>query len=142
MFERFTGEARAVVKGADREARCLGSPTIEAEHLLLALAADGRVPGLEHDDVLAALDAQRERSLRAIGISADAFDLPPAPAVSPRFAASAKLALARAVKAADRRIGANEVLLGVLDAEAGTVPRALEAAGVDAADLRAQVTDC
>ena len=37
MFERFTHEARAAVKDAEGEARELGSPTIEAEHLLLAL---------------------------------------------------------------------------------------------------------
>ena len=37
MFERFTREARLVVANAEAEARELGSPTIEAEHVLLAL---------------------------------------------------------------------------------------------------------
>lgn len=149
MFERFTRDARTVVKAADTQARGLGSPTIEAEHLLLALAA--HTPpvaplvdvGLDHDAVLAALDAARERTLMAVGISAHDFDLPPAPVTrSPRLAASARTALERAVKTSaarsDRRIVAGHVLLGVLQAEAGTVPRALAAAEVDVDELRAR----
>ena len=148
MFERFTRDARTVVKAAETHARGLGSPTIEAEHLLLALAshtppvAPLEDAGLDHDAVLAALDAARDRSLTAVGIAAGDFDLPPAPVTRhPRFAASAKTALARAVKASaarhDRRIAAGHVLLGVLAAEAGAVPRALAAAEVDRDALRA-----
>jgi hypothetical protein len=120
MFERFTHDARTIVKAADTQARGLGSSTIEAEHLLLALAA--HTPpiaplvdaGLDHDAVLAALDEARERSLQAIGISAHDFDLPPAPVTrNPRMAASAGSALHRAVKLSaarsDRRIGAARV---------------------------------
>ena len=139
MFERFTRDARAVVKCAEGEARGQGSPTIEAEHFLLALAAADEVPGLDHDAVLEALAAERERSLLAVGIAADEFDLP-ALVVNPRIAQSAKLALERSVRAAvarsDRSIKAGHVLLGVLAAEAGTVPRALAAAGVDHQELR------
>jgi ATP-dependent Clp protease ATP-binding subunit ClpA len=143
MFERFTRDARQVVKAAETEAGRLGSPTIEAEHLLLALA--DRQPvlsdfGLDHEGVLAALESERERSLRAVGISASDFDLPPAPLTRPRFAASSKLALERAVRAAaarsDKRIVGGHLLLGVLAAEAGTVPRALAAAGIDRQELR------
>jgi ATP-dependent Clp protease ATP-binding subunit ClpA len=148
MFERFTSDARTVVKAAETQARGLGSPTIEAEHLLLVLAAHvPEVPpladaGLDHDAVLAALDAARERSLMAVGIAVGDFDLPPAPVTrSPRLAASARTALERAVRISaarsDRRIGAGHVLLGVLQAEAGTVPRALAAAQVDVDALRA-----
>ena len=58
----------------------------------------------------------------------------------PRMAASAKTALDRAVRAAaarrHRRIAAGHILLGVLQAEAGTVPRALALAGVDRTELR------
>ena len=143
MFERFTREARQVVKSAETLASGLGSPTIEAEHLLLALA--DRQPvladfGLDHDGVLAALDEERARSLLAVGISAADFDLPPAPLTRPRMAASSKLALERAVRAAvacsDKRIAGGHVLLGVLAAEAGTVPRALAIAGIDRQELR------
>jgi hypothetical protein len=141
MFERFTRDARAVVQDADLEARRLGSPTIEAEHMLLALS--GRVPlGLDRDDVVRALEAERERSLLAVGITAGDFDPPPAPVQKPRMAASAKLALERSLRASiarsDRRIEAGHILLGVLAAEAGTVPRALALADVDRDELRAR----
>jgi ATP-dependent Clp protease ATP-binding subunit ClpA len=156
MFERFTEDARQVVKAAETMASGLASPTVEAEHLLLALADCQPVladAGLDHDGVLAALEAERERSLTAVGISASDFDLPPAPLTRPRFAASGKLALERAVRAAsarsDRRIAGGHILLGVLAAEAGTVPRALAIAGVDRQELRDraaarlnQPTDC
>jgi D-alanyl-D-alanine carboxypeptidase len=143
MFERFTRDARQVVKSAETLASGLGSPTVEAEHLLLALAARQPVLaefGLDHDGVLAALDEERVRSLLAVGISAADFDLPPAPLTRPRFAASSKLALERAVRAAvarsDKRIAGRHLLLGVLAADAGTVPRALAFAGIDRQELR------
>jgi ATP-dependent Clp protease ATP-binding subunit ClpA len=145
MFERFTHEARQVVKCAETLASGLGSPTIEAEHLLLALADCEPVladAGLDHDGVLAALEAERDRSLLAVGISAADFDLPPAPLTRPRMAASSKVALARAVRVAaarsDKRIAGGHILLGVLSAEAGTVPRALEIAGIDRNALSAR----
>jgi|GraSoiStandDraft_4_1057263.scaffolds.fasta_scaffold256053_3 ATP-dependent Clp protease ATP-binding subunit ClpA len=143
MFERFTQEARQVVKAAETLASGLGSPTIEAEHLLLALADCQPVladAGLDHDGVLAALAEERERSLLAVGISAADFDLPPAPLTRPRMAASSKVALERAVRAAvsrsDKRIAGGHILLGVLAAEAGTVPRALAISGIDRQELR------
>jgi ATP-dependent Clp protease ATP-binding subunit ClpA len=143
MFERFTRDARQVVRAAETMARGLGSQTVEAEHLLLALADCQPVladVGLDHDGVLAALEAERDRSLLAVGISAGDFDLPPAPLTRPRVAASTKLALGRALRAAadrsDKRIAGGHILLGVLAAEAGTVPRALEIAGIDRTELR------
>jgi ATP-dependent Clp protease ATP-binding subunit ClpA len=41
MFERFTAEARALVVGAQEQARALAHPYIGTEHLLLALLATG-----------------------------------------------------------------------------------------------------
>ena len=148
MFERFTKDARAVVERAREEARDLGSPNVEAEHLLLA--ASERSPGLagaelDHDAILAALDAEGERALASVGVTASEYDLPPARphAGTPRWGTSAKLAMQRSLKAAvrrgDRRILAAHVLLGVLQAPAGTVPRALEAAGVDRMKLASRV---
>jgi len=147
MFERFSKDARTVVKQAEQEALALGSPTIEAEHLLLALA-DERVggpaaallrdEGLDPDGVHAALERETELSLAVAGVSLADFTLPetpPAPRRKPRVAASTRRALERALKTAaargDRRIGSRHVLVGVLRAEVGTVPRALAAAGVD-----------
>lgn len=149
MFERFTRDARTAVKDAEEEARALGSPTIEAEHLLLALTRQAphtavalalATAGLDHDRVSEALDAERERSLAAVGISIGDFDLPaPRPATKPRLAAGAKSALEHALRIslerADRRIDGGHILLALLRAEAGTVPRALNEAGVDRREL-------
>ncbi len=145
MFNRFTGDARRVVRCAEREARDLGSATVEAEHLLLALTwadeAALAAAGLDRETIVIALEAERERSLMAVGIAAGDIDLPRRRIEGhPRMAASAKTALERAVKAAaarrHRRIAAGHILLGVLQAEAGTVPRTLAHAGVDRTELR------
>lgn len=146
MFERFTKDAKAVVAAAVDEASELGSPSVEAEHLLLALAARGHPAlagaGLDHAAVLAALAAETERSLAAAGVDWDVPG-PARTATRPRFAASAKLALERSLPAAlerrENRLTMDHVLLGVLAAEVGTVPRALAVAGVDADALRRAV---
>jgi ATP-dependent Clp protease ATP-binding subunit ClpA len=146
MFERFAADARAVVAGAQEVARELGSPTIEAEHLLLAAARRPASPladaGLDYDALLDALDAERTLSLAAIGIALE----PPAaspPVDRPAFATSAKVAIQRALRAAvargDKRMEARHVVLGVLRAQFGTVPRALEFAGFDRAALIARL---
>ena len=154
MFERFARDARLVVKDAEAEARRLGSPTIEAEHLLLALTGLDRATavghalaatGLDRDAVEHALAAERERSLMAVGISIGDFDLPPPrPAARPRWAAGAKSALEHALRVSlergDRRIESGHVLLALLRAQAGTVPRALSEAGVDRRELNDLVT--
>jgi ATP-dependent Clp protease ATP-binding subunit ClpA len=58
MFERFTGDARAVVVGAAEQAARRGRRRVEAEHLLLALLDR---PGGRASSVLAALDVDRRR---------------------------------------------------------------------------------
>jgi len=145
MFNRFVKEAREIAARAPTVARGLGSPTVEAEHLLLALTeapdtgtkealADA---GLNWQVVREALDQENERSLAAVGISIAAFDLPPVAGADarPQWATSAKVALerSRTVAAArtDSRIESDHILLGILQARLGTVPRALEVAGID-----------
>lgn len=61
MFERFTGEARTVVAGAQDEARTLRDPFIGPEHMLLAMVSHDSVGGelLRGHDVTA--DALRQR---------------------------------------------------------------------------------
>ena len=146
-FERFTKDARATVVGARDQARTLGHHTVESEHLLLALATrpEFRALGLDHDELEGALAREEGRSLAAIGL--DAGELEPAVAArAPRklkFATSSKVALQRAMAVAvtrgDRRLHAGHMLLGVLAAEHGRVPRALQIAGVDVEELRAQI---
>lgn len=138
MFERFTKDARSVVlRAADVEAAALGARTIEAEHLLLALSD---TIGVDHDLLVEALEAETAASLEAVGVSLR----PPTPRRRRsefRMGASGKLALHRSLKVAlarrDRHIGAEHLALGVLQAEVGTVPRALALAGLDREALAA-----
>jgi ATP-dependent Clp protease ATP-binding subunit ClpA len=128
---------------AAAEARADGSTTTEAHHLLLAIAREGSpslaAAGLDHAAVRSALDREFARSLAAAGVRVDG-GLPAAtsaPAGPPQLGATAKAALERGVAAAQhkRDCRPGHVLLGVLLAPVGTVPRALELAGVDRAGL-------
>ena len=90
MFERFTKEARVIVAGAEAEARRAGTSSIEAEHLLLAAtrrdspAARALAElGLDRDGIAAALEAETERSLLAVGITPSELE-PPRPAAGDR----------------------------------------------------------
>lgn len=153
MFERFVKDVRrVVVRAAEQEAQELGSVTVEAEHLLLALAADedsavGQLlagSGLDHDGLHAALERETERSLAAVGVALTDFTplRPTAPRRQPRFAASSKSALHRTVQiAASRKDGyitPPHLLVGILRADIGTVPRALAAAEIDRVELLTQ----
>ncbi|WP_336207078.1 Clp protease N-terminal domain-containing protein [Nonomuraea sp. LPB2021202275-12-8] len=142
----------AIIEQAGCEAQETGSATIEAHHLLLAIAVKGETgtrqvltsAGLDHQAIRDALDREFEHSLSAAGVSLAAFDLPrPSRAAKPstQLGASAKLALERGFASADRKrdLRPAHLLLGVLRAQAGTVPRALTLAGVDQAELAARV---
>ncbi len=148
MFEQLAVDARrVVVRAAEEEALALGSATVEAEHLLLALATDETGPvgrlladaGLAHDGVIAALARETDRSLAAVGIAlgdyGDHSDVVARRVGRVRFAASSKRSLHRAVIAAsarkDRVVTPAHLLVGILGTEIGTVPRALEMAHVD-----------
>jgi ATP-dependent Clp protease ATP-binding subunit ClpA len=63
---RFTEPARAIVRQAEKEAEETGSPTLEAEHLLLAMTAEH---GTEARDVLASVGLDRD-GIRAASSSA------------------------------------------------------------------------
>ena len=158
MFERLGQDVRnAVMRAAHAEARALGSATVEAEHLLLALAADadstvGRLltaHGLDHDGLDAGLERETERSLAAVGVTLSDFrpadPRRSAPRRSPKLAASFKRALERAVGLAsargDRVITPAHLLVGILHADIGTVPRALAATHVDRVSLLARAED-
>ena len=146
MFERFTKEARRVVKDAAEIATELGATTVEAEHLLLAVTRGDtpaaialRTWGLDHDALSSALEMETERSLAAVGVAADVPRFSPYVG-SPRLATSAKVALEHAlrvaVERADRHIGAGHIVLALLKPSRGTLPRALDIAGVQRASLR------
>jgi ATP-dependent Clp protease ATP-binding subunit ClpA len=148
-FNRFTTDARLVVQDALEIARELGAPTVEAEHLLLAstqgagpVAVVLRSSGLDFDSLAAALVAEATRSLAAVGVSVDVHSFSP-DVKPPKLATSAKRALEVALRVAlergDKQLGRGHIVLAILRAERGTVPRALECAGVDRLTLRDEV---
>jgi ATP-dependent Clp protease ATP-binding subunit ClpA len=146
MARRFAADARTTVRRAEAEARSEGGRSIGAEHLLLALSAQQETraanmlaaANLDHEAITNALEHEFRRSLQAAGVAIEISDRLPVladPARRLRMSQSAKLALQRAlqltIRRADKRLETTHLLLGILSAERGTVPRALEAAGVD-----------
>jgi ATP-dependent Clp protease ATP-binding subunit ClpA len=136
------------IEQAREEARDDGSAAVEAQHLLLAIAAAPdagtrqvlATAGLGHRVLRDALDREFEHSLAAAGISAAVSDLPQPSSTSARpsrLGASARLAIERGFTSAARRkdLQPAHLLIGILQAEAGTVPRALALAGIDRAGL-------
>ena len=152
MITRFTQHARTAVRTAEVEARACASPTIEAEHVLLALSALERTSaqdvltsaGLDHEAIKLALEREVHQSLSAAGVTIDPDQYRDAtvdPSRHLHLGASARTALERAVRASagSRRIQLGHLLIGVLGAQAGTVPRMLAIAGVDQAALTERV---
>lgn len=148
MVARLARDARPLLKSAETEARTGGSPLVEAEHLLLAMSAApatdaGQVlasAGLTHEAILDALEREFESSLATAGVSIAAHGLArpsPEPPRRIRLGASFKAALERSIgaTAGAREIRPAHLLLGVLGAQVGTVPRALHLAGVDQAEV-------
>jgi ATP-dependent Clp protease ATP-binding subunit ClpA len=142
---------KSILDQGAREARADRRDSVEAEHLLLAIATDPTTDafqtltaaGLHYQAIRTALDHEFEHSLQAVGMSAHAFDVPPAsvePDRMPALGATAKLAIERGMKSARRGEPVpGHLLLGILQAQVGTVPRALALAGVDRAELTARV---
>lgn len=128
------------------EAKRESAKLIEAEHMLLALAAnsDGDAArllnefGLDHERLAATLREERRQTLAVVGMkSADTkvgeateLDSPPS------LGTSAKMAVRRALIGSRHdhrraRLRGTDLLAGILEAELGTVPRALAIAGID-----------
>lgn len=145
-----------LVRAARDEARRDGSRTIEAEHVLLALAATEDTEaarmlteaGLTETAIRAALDREWEQSLAVTGIAVRIGLLPaatPDQHRDPHIGESTKLLLKRAMDAQPKmgggRLGPTRILVGILDTERGRVARALQAAGVDRAVLRTKAAE-
>ncbi|MFF2787827.1 Clp protease N-terminal domain-containing protein [Streptomyces sp. NPDC058049] len=146
----FDKYLHAVIVRAMHEAHEDGSATIDAHHLLLSLAADqGSTAqqvlasvGLDRAAVHDALEREFEHSLSMVGVSPGAHDLPRPSHASqhPKMGASARLALERSFASARKKdLRSAHVLLGILQAQIGTVPRALALAGVDRTELADRV---
>lgn len=137
---------KPVLAQAIEEARTRASANVEAEHLLLALATDQSPrtaailaeAHLDHDAIDAALRRERATSLDAAGIApVDTDTLTASPRQErPGWGTSTKEALARGHRAKGETGDlATELLIGILSASLGTVPRALTLAGIERAEL-------
>jgi hypothetical protein len=102
--------------------------------------------GLDRERLVAALDDEIAHSLAAVGLDGEPL-LEQAPRSRPGrprgWGQSAKLALERTLKVAvergERRLLPGHILLAVLAADAGTVPRTLKVTGVEADELAARM---
>jgi len=137
---------------ARQEARKRGSKAIEAEHLLLALASSvttvcGRLlieAGLDRERIEALLQQERRQALAYAGVELRGpTPAHPAEGAGPLgLGTSANEAIRRgaAIGHTENRVRVGtDLLLGILGAELGTVPRILALAGIDPARLAARV---
>ncbi|RXZ70923.1 Clp protease N-terminal domain-containing protein [Agromyces albus] len=151
LHEDLGVSLKAVIIRAIDEAARRGATKVEAEHLLLSIAASGDVAagiladaGLDYAGVEGALRGEREHALRSAGVEPVAEERLRATGNSrPAWGASIREALKRGNFTARRdrsraereRLAIADSLIGVLRADLGTVPRALAYAGVDRAAL-------
>ncbi|MFF1878570.1 Clp protease N-terminal domain-containing protein [Leifsonia sp. NPDC058230] len=145
---------RSVVIRSITEAQQRSAALVEAEHLLLALslekgtsaAAALDAAGLDHAGIEAVLRAERDASLRVAGVEPIPEErLQAAPRVTrPRWGTSARDVLVRAHRAATAtrrgRTAETDLLAAILGLDLGTVPRALDLAGVDRAAILAHAS--
>ena len=151
----FPRTLRPIILRAVSEAQRRGDSAVEAEHLLLALADDSdREPaatfaavGLDHAGVIRALRAERVASLEAAGVTPVPEErLVAAVRVTrPRWGASARQAMVAASRMRTgperhRRMAEKDLAIALLDLQLGTVPRALELAGIDRTALVAALS--
>lgn len=145
--ERLSGRLRSIVIRALNEATRRGAGTVEAEHLLLAIAADDRSDtaailaeaGLDYAAIDAALTNERAHSLTLAGVTpVDATQLTSTPRrTRPAWGASLREAMGRAHRHSTRqhrnrsRMAESDLVVGIVQAKLGTVPRALALAGID-----------
>ena len=143
---------RDALKQARELASELNSRTVEAEHLLVVLADPCaetakilQEAGLDRSRIEAALREENRLSLAVAGVEPLTNDQASASrhTRTPQWGASAKAALARghhmAKESGRVRESTTDLLLGVLQAELGTVPRTLAIAGTDRTELIARI---
>ncbi len=152
----FPRTLRPVILRAVSEAQRRGDTVVEAEHLLLALADDSdRDPaatlaavGLDHAGVIRALRAERIASLEVAGVTPVPEErlVSSARVTRPRWGASARQTMVAASRMRvgperHRRMAEKDLAIALLDLKLGTVPRALELAGIDRKALVTALSD-
>ena len=150
MFERFTTEARRAVTMAAEQASERGEGRVGSEHVLIALfgtaSSSSHVTalGLTSEQLRRSLDELDEEALRSVGVMGPLGVPRKSRKGHIRFTGSAKEALVGALRHAlelgDRRIGAEHILLGILDLpHTDRAIRVLGHVGSSPADLRADL---
>jgi hypothetical protein len=113
LFTRFSEEARSIVINAQELARTEGADYIGTEHVVLALIADDASPAAR---ALAAVGASVEKVRAELKSAARRSETPSTGHIP--FSADSKkaleLSLREAIRAKDKRIGSQHILLGVL----------------------------
>jgi ATP-dependent Clp protease ATP-binding subunit ClpA len=138
-------QVRGILLNAVEEAQRRGASVVAPEHLLLAISAETQSQaalvladfGLDHAALDRAIDTEAERSLSVVGITN--LDLALVSATRgqerPAWSSSTREVFRRAQGAGNRgrrrRALELDVLYGVVTANVGTVPRALEYVGID-----------
>jgi ATP-dependent Clp protease ATP-binding subunit ClpA len=146
----FDKYLRAIFERAGREAQADCSSTIEAQHILLAMTAQPETApgqflnsvGLDHHAMRAALEREFEHSLSTAGVSVQGFNLQRSKSATDpagQLGTSVRHALERGLSGIRTPPSPAHVLLGILQAEIGIVPRALALAGYDRVDLMARL---
>lgn len=154
MFDRLwqvsaaPRDVMALLSAAEKEARLLGAPACEAEHILLALV-DG--PNVAASTVLSSLGLSRERIAEGLErelanalarVHVHLVELPhPLPRRDSgrmRWGESAQRAAERSIREAPEDPGLR-MLLAVVHAESGVIPRLLAELGVSVANIETAV---
>ena len=139
--------ALVVVRQFVSEAKQDAAKFVEAEHMLLALATNDETDtcrllhesGLSYRQLMSALREERRRTLSFAGVepldeqqtAATELDRPLALGTSAKVAIKRAMIASRDRRSRRPRILSTGLLVGILQAELGTVPRTLAIAGVD-----------
>ena len=133
MFERYTEKARRVVFFARYEASQYGSPMIETEHLLLGLWREDKTLHRWLSKVDAESVRKRiEEHLPKFPSTSTAVDLP----LSETASRALKFAANEADRLANRHVGTEHLLLGLLHEQRSFTAQLLHEAGADANEIR------
>jgi len=138
MFERYTEKARRVIFFARYEASHYGSPQIETEHLLLGLLREEKsvnlwVPKAQPEIIRPQIDAATEtRPSTPTNV-----DLP----LSPEARRVLVFAAEKADRLANKDIGTQHLLLGLLDEDKCFAASLLRECDADAANLRIKFSE-
>jgi hypothetical protein len=136
MFERYTEKARRVIFFARYEASQYGSPVIDTEHILLGLLREDQ-PLMRYLrlDLAPEIRDEIDRSVRRGERVSTSVEMP----LSADSKKILQLAAEEADRLADRHVGTQHVLLGILRVEKSLAANLLLAKGAKIEAIREQI---